>query len=148
MSFFIDTPGTVALVQHETREVIAFISVYEVDRCYGGPEEGGWWYDSYEWLKVAIPFRAVQDYRLVETDEEDGSGFKSMQDYSWEPFGRPRPADFQAQVQLDSFRILLASIYGEEGGKGRYSVIGAPDLQFVIERNPGELGERPRPRYE
>ena len=25
-----------------TRYVVA---LYELDRCYGGPEEGGWWYD-------------------------------------------------------------------------------------------------------
>lgn len=24
-----------------------FVSVYEVNRIYGGPEEGGWWYDTY-----------------------------------------------------------------------------------------------------
>jgi hypothetical protein len=24
-----------------------FVSQYSVERCYGGPEEGGWWYD---WL--------------------------------------------------------------------------------------------------
>jgi hypothetical protein len=23
-----------------------FVNVYEVDRIYGGPEEGGWWYDA------------------------------------------------------------------------------------------------------
>lgn len=23
-----------------------YVGVYEVYRCYGGPEEGGWWYDS------------------------------------------------------------------------------------------------------
>ena len=28
----------------------AFISIYEVDRCYGGPEEGGWWYDHWTHL--------------------------------------------------------------------------------------------------
>lgn len=22
-----------------------FVNVYEVDRCYGGPQEGGWYYD-------------------------------------------------------------------------------------------------------
>ena len=25
-----------------------YVNVYEVDRAYGGPEEGGWWYDSGE----------------------------------------------------------------------------------------------------
>ena len=23
-----------------------YLAVYEVDRAYGGPEEGGWWYDT------------------------------------------------------------------------------------------------------
>jgi hypothetical protein len=30
------------------------ISLYEIERCYGGPEEGGWWYDFYELVEVAI----------------------------------------------------------------------------------------------
>lgn len=25
-----------------------FVNVYRVERCYGGPEEGGWWYDTGE----------------------------------------------------------------------------------------------------
>mgnify|MGYP003400567908 FL=1 len=29
-----------------------FISEYQVDRCYGGPEEGGWWYDWNDFVKV------------------------------------------------------------------------------------------------
>lgn len=28
----------------------AFVSIYQVDRCYGGPEEGGWWYD--RWMHL------------------------------------------------------------------------------------------------
>ena len=24
-----------------------FVRVYEVDKAYGGPEEGGWWYTVY-----------------------------------------------------------------------------------------------------
>lgn len=27
-------------------EGFVFVNVYEVDRLYGGPEEGGWWYDA------------------------------------------------------------------------------------------------------
>lgn len=26
---------------------IVFINSYDVDQCYGGPEEGGWWYHTY-----------------------------------------------------------------------------------------------------
>jgi hypothetical protein len=31
-----------------------YVNVYEVDRSYGGPEEGGWWYDS------GVPFEGIQ----------------------------------------------------------------------------------------
>jgi hypothetical protein len=32
-----------------------YVSVYRVDRCYGGPEEGGWWYKRYV-LEGSLPF--------------------------------------------------------------------------------------------
>ena len=35
--------------------VLAF---YELDRAYGGPEEGGWWFDTGELVRV---FRVVKD---------------------------------------------------------------------------------------
>jgi len=35
---------------------IKYVSAYRVDRAYGGPEEGGWWYNWYELLD-AIPVR-------------------------------------------------------------------------------------------
>lgn len=31
-----------------------YIAVYRVDRAYGGPEEGGWYYDCGELIKVVI----------------------------------------------------------------------------------------------
>lgn len=30
----------------------AFVRVYKVHLCYGGPEEGGWWYDRYHCHKA------------------------------------------------------------------------------------------------
>jgi len=29
-----------------------FVSHYKATRHYGGPEEGGWWYDRYEFVKA------------------------------------------------------------------------------------------------
>lgn len=37
-----------------TPSPIVFVNAYLVDRLYGGPEEGGWWYDSGEPL-AAVP---------------------------------------------------------------------------------------------
>lgn len=45
-------------VQEEIQADPRFVSVYMVTRCYGGPEEGGWWYDSYE-LRASLP---IADY--------------------------------------------------------------------------------------
>jgi hypothetical protein len=38
-----------------TRFVVA---VYEVDRCFGGAEEGGWWYDAGSLVRVMRVFRS------------------------------------------------------------------------------------------
>lgn len=35
-------------------EPACFIGVYEVDTVYGGPEEGGWWYDTGELIRVEV----------------------------------------------------------------------------------------------
>lgn len=42
-----------------------YLSVYSVERCYGGPEEGGWWYDvrtleGSEWFATEAEARAVE----------------------------------------------------------------------------------------
>lgn len=29
-------------------EIMIYINAYTVQRCYGGPEEGGWWFDTGE----------------------------------------------------------------------------------------------------
>lgn len=40
-------------IQHHSAEctVLVWVNVYEYTRCYGGPEEGGWWFDGYEFLE-------------------------------------------------------------------------------------------------
>jgi len=37
-----------------------YINVYELDRNYGGPEEGGWWYDSGEPI-LSVPFDTIKE---------------------------------------------------------------------------------------
>lgn len=40
--------------------MIRYITVYEVDRCYGGPEEGGWWYNRYVPIETITLPKAYQ----------------------------------------------------------------------------------------
>ena len=35
-------------------DVHSFVNIYLVNRSFGGPEEGGWWYD-HGWLQCSIP---------------------------------------------------------------------------------------------
>ena len=46
-------------------EVTPIRSVYNVDRCYGGPEEGGWWYSHYTHVRV------LGDNEIFEIDDSD-----------------------------------------------------------------------------
>lgn len=43
-----------------------FVNVYEVDRIYGGPEEGGWWYDA----RTIIETREVSQYAVDDAVRE------------------------------------------------------------------------------
>lgn len=48
-----------------------FVSIYNKDRCFGGPEEGGWWYDVYT-LEGGKPFstrQAAEDYLKIAEEE-------------------------------------------------------------------------------
>lgn len=128
----------------ETRHVTGYLSLYTVNRCYGGPEEGGWWYDAYCWCKVSFPFRATQEFFLVNINDEDEDPDPVM---AWRPYGEPVPEDYQSKIRLDSMRSYLTELYGVEETKRRFSVLGGDDTKFVLELEPGSLEDQPRPRY-
>ena len=41
--------------------MVYILAIYEIDRQYGGPEEGGWWFDSGELIRVVKTFRTEQE---------------------------------------------------------------------------------------
>jgi hypothetical protein len=47
------------------------VNVYLVDRAYGGPEEGGWWYDTGELLRVFPVERKYADALRDEIAKRD-----------------------------------------------------------------------------
>lgn len=50
-----------------------YVNVYEVNRHYGGPEEGGWWFDSEE-PQLSIKLQGTQDFKADQfyNDMEQG----------------------------------------------------------------------------
>lgn len=43
--------------ENQARPKAFLVGVYLVDRAYGGPEEGGWWYDCGELVRVIRLFK-------------------------------------------------------------------------------------------
>lgn len=39
----------------DAQPTIVIVSEYEVDRCYGGPEEGGWWFYRSHFVRLVTP---------------------------------------------------------------------------------------------
>lgn len=136
---------------HETRtrHVTAFLSVYEITRHYGGPEEGGWYYDAYEHTGAAFPFNATQaEVWINEGAKEDAYDYN---DGAWEPAydEGPQVADEPTRVRLESARMHFVSIYGEERTNKRYSARPkGPDYVFITELEVGSRETHGKPRYE
>lgn len=42
------------------------LAIYEIDRAYGGPEEGGWWYDCGQLVRIIGTARtSTRAYQLA-----------------------------------------------------------------------------------
>jgi hypothetical protein len=44
-------------VEPQPEPKVFIVAVYLVDRAYGGPEEGGWWYDCGELIRIMRTFK-------------------------------------------------------------------------------------------
>lgn len=94
------------------------VNVYALARRFGGPEEGGWWYDAgHPVLTVTISSTDGQ------VDDRDTLGHAAF-----------------------AIRNALVAIYPDTGS--RYSVLGGDDYRVVIEANPPQPWPRERPHYE
>jgi len=104
-----------------------FVSVMEIERVYGGPEEGGWWYD------VEIPVETIKV------------------DLRWRT-ATPEPQVFVIGHEQESVLLDLESIwekrYAINSSDTRSNVNGGPDycidFDFVRQKTKPDR----EPRYE
>jgi hypothetical protein len=99
---------------------IVYVNCYLVDRLYGGPEEGGWWYDSGAPL-ASVPVKA----------KKNDNGYME-------------PIDSVEKIR-DDLKEMFAPLANE---RDRNSVIGGPDVEAYVEDHPAEAFPATRPRYE
>lgn len=64
-----------------SEDQIVYVNVYKVTRKYGGPEEGGWWYNDFECLEV-YPVRNKNSDIIKKEMEEEYASIKHGNIYS------------------------------------------------------------------
>lgn len=133
------TNESAPVVEPETRaeRVIAYLSVYVVERRYLGPEEGGRWGDFYH-HEAAFPFRATQQKEFhIENPKYPNEG-------EWVAIGEPEITDEPTRVRVEGARSHFIALYGDATTNYRSSMRpSGRDVRFVVEL---EFGERARPR--
>lgn len=72
-----------------------FVTVYQLDRCFGGPEEGGWWYDT-GFVHDTRELRADEDVEALTKELETEYGIPS----SYRSSVRPRGTDYDVRFSL------------------------------------------------
>ncbi len=58
-------------IEMEDEDTIQFVTAYEVTRHYGGPEEGGWWWDRYEPIDTVPTSEPEKMVEVFKTRYED-----------------------------------------------------------------------------
>lgn len=119
-----------------------YVNVYEVGRAYGGPEEGGWWFDTGSPV-AAIPVALTED-------EWD----RAHQQWEHERGEEPWPGDPEWSAHVD--RLTRAKARKEaEQWRERYprtgrraSVLGGEDYEVRIEQEWPEPYPKEVPHWE
>jgi hypothetical protein len=57
-------------MRQETLDSFKYVTVYRVTRHYGGPEEGGWWYNWYEPVHTE-PYRTMEQRDELQKEWRD-----------------------------------------------------------------------------
>ena len=108
---------------------MVWVNVYEADRAYGGPEEGGWWYD------VRTPAYEVENVVYV-----DGEFGREVVSYDRRLISCKVPYRIAHRV-ADKLREK----YPHTGRRG--SVLGGEDYDVVIQDHPPRHSPSERPHY-
>lgn len=112
-----------------------YVSLYEIDRCYGGPEEGGWWYDRHTLLsskkfydeEEAEKFRVFLEKDVEDSgaNEEDLSSSKGFDQYPDPSNGDPMYDHSDSDIPIgfsglaSNQRVIIEEVSGERETEGR-----------------------------
>jgi len=120
--------------QMSKSEKPVYVSVYEVSRAYGGPEEGGWWYDDYSLesskkfydRSEAEAFANTLENGIEQSgaNEEDISSARGMDQYPDPSGGDPMYDHSDADIPVGfsglarNYRVVIEDVQGERASRG------------------------------
>lgn len=111
-----------------------YVNVYHVEQCYGGPEEGGWYYDSGE---------PLESHRVDNVTGLTATNRKLTERYMARcECGEPWPCDREegdSQLHQPADRELV---------RGRTSAAGGYDIVTVVEHAFAAAYPPAKPHYE
>lgn len=82
-------------------EVLMYVSVVELFQHYGGPEEGGWWWDSWEVQEVHGPLEEEAAWALAD----------ELREGKWAPTGNSRSVIYSG----GDYRVWVSHEPEEDG---------------------------------
>lgn len=108
-----------------------YVTIYKVEQAYGGPEEGGWWFNVYEAVKSkpCRRKRQVREWKRKFEREIEGASTGRTRILGYN--GPPIPDDYDPVAPSDD-----------------YGVVYGADYIVVTEKVPHEREYQGRPHYE
>tara|TARA_R100001230_G_C5557613_1_gene83245 strand:+ start:28 stop:360 length:333 start_codon:yes stop_codon:yes gene_type:complete len=108
-----------------------YVNMYRTSRCYGGPEEGGWWYTQGEFIKC---------YGMYSSNGDANLKVKRLQEsLTYEPTYHSGYGDHDG---------VDPSGNGDDAYLIPGGAWGTDDISFLVEDRMGANFPRYTPRYE
>lgn len=122
-------------LSHPLEEKVV-VSIYGIAQCYGGPEEGGWWYDHLR----------LEAYRICKTEEEARETKRQMRE-----FVDQKNEEYKANKYRHYEALPDPDEYPDPSCNEGYIPTGWSDgeeFEIITENYPGENETQGRPVYE
>src|SRR3546814_9184958 len=113
-------PGPTQLKEPHMRYIIA---LYEIDRAYGGAEEGGWWYDTGELARLLA--LAPTEARAIQLADRANRLLERLQRHR-------RRVD---STLSDDVRYTAIAFRSEKDTSELHSLIRTPHAAFFLKKN-------------
>lgn len=124
---------------------LKYINAYEVTRHYGGPEEGGWWYNHHEHVASVPVIIGPKPHWVPNWWGKNADGTAA---YPHAGHINPCP-DISREDQdiLDRETERIAAIFDDRNTGNIYSMRGGAQMRYELSNGPGQDYPQEPPHY-